>query len=49
MRPRLNILTAFGVDFRYPGVSADKPTAKEAVQFCTEIRSVVRSSLGLPS
>jgi HEPN domain-containing protein len=48
IRPKLNILTTFGVDFRYPGISADKPTAKQAVQFCTEVRSVVRSSFGLP-
>jgi HEPN domain-containing protein len=48
LRPQMKILKTYGVDFRYPGVAADKPIAKQAVQFCTEVRSVVRSSFGLP-
>ena len=48
MRSHFNRLTSYGVDFRYPGISADKPMAKQAVQFCQDIRQAVRSSLGLP-
>jgi HEPN domain-containing protein len=43
------VLQPYKIDIRYPGMKADKPIAKQAVQLCTKVRSVVRSSLGLPS
>ncbi len=47
LRPQMKVLKVYEVGFRYPGASADKPMAKQAVQFCQDIREAVRSSLGL--
>jgi len=47
IRPQLRALNAFAVEFRYPGESADKPIAKQAVAMCTDVRYKVRVSLGL--
>jgi HEPN domain-containing protein len=44
----LQLLTAFGVAFRYPGASADRAMARDAVSRCLAIRTAVRRSLGLP-
>jgi HEPN domain-containing protein len=44
----LRLLTAFGVAFRYPGASADRVMARDAVSSCLAIRAAVRQSLGLP-
>lgn len=46
-RLKLLALTLFAVAYRYPGASADKDTAREALDFCKEIRQEVRLSLGL--
>lgn len=40
-------LTAFAVAYRYPGASADKDTAGQALKFCKEVWQQVRLSLGL--
>ncbi len=47
LRPHLRTLTTFAVEFRYPGESADKATAREAWELCREVRRRVRLSLGL--
>ena len=47
LRTKLLALTAFSVAYRYPGASADKDTAREALNFCREVREQVRLSLGL--
>ena len=49
LRPHLRALTAFAVDFRYPGESADKEDAREALVLCRTVRRRVRFSLGLGS
>lgn len=49
LRPPLRTLTAFAVEFRYPGESADKAQAREALSLCREVRRRVRFSLGLES
>ncbi|WP_254175035.1 HEPN domain-containing protein [Planktothrix pseudagardhii] len=46
-RLKLLALTLFAVAYRDPGASADKDTAREALDFCKEIRQEVRLSLGL--
>jgi HEPN domain-containing protein len=46
-RQQLLELTAFAVAYRYPGVSADKDTARQALGFCKQVRQEVRLSLGL--
>jgi HEPN domain-containing protein len=40
-------LEKFAVKARYPGLSPDRATAKEAVLHARDIRSFVRQSLGL--
>lgn len=47
LRPGLNRLNVFAVQFRYPGRSADRAIAKEACHICREIRGIIRTSLGL--
>ncbi len=47
-RADLAILTAYAVEFRYPGESADGALARDAVRRCTTFRQVARASLGLP-
>lgn len=44
----LRALTVFGVTFRYPGSSADRGMARDAVRRCIAVRKAVRQSLGLP-
>ncbi len=41
-------LTGYGIDVRYPGGRPDAHPAKEALSDCATIRSLLRSSLGLP-
>jgi len=47
LRPSLRLLTAYSVEFRYPGESADKSLAREAVAMCAKVRGLVRESLGV--
>lgn len=47
LHPRLNALNSFAVIYRYPGASATKLEAKNAVKDCKEVRRLVRSALGL--
>ena len=42
---KLRTLTAYAVETRYPGNSADRELAHEAVMLCTEIRTAVRGAL----
>lgn len=48
MRPALDSLTLYAVAFRYPGDSADKKEASEAIKLCRGVRETVRLNLGLP-
>jgi HEPN domain-containing protein len=45
--PAAQALTDYAVDFRYPGDSATRDEAKQAIRDCTAIRREVRSSLRL--
>jgi HEPN domain-containing protein len=47
LRQDLIVLTDFAVDYRYPGSSATKTDAKDAVQRCNTVRLVIRRSFGL--
>jgi len=40
------LLTDYGVEFRYPGASADLELAKSALKVCKSFRAVARHSLG---
>ena len=45
-RTSLIILNRYAVDFRYPGESASKTDAKEAVSIMQSLREAMRKSLG---
>ena len=47
LRPALQNLTDFAVDFRYPGNEANEQDAKTAVRDCKSVRKEVRLALGL--
>ena len=46
-RPTFRPISAYAVSFRYPGESADKEEAAEALKICREFRKVARHSLRL--
>lgn len=46
-RPGMDRLNVYAIQFRYPGRTADRPMAKEALQICRKMRVVIRESLGL--
>jgi HEPN domain-containing protein len=43
--PNLDRLTAYAVEFRYPGVSATQPLASQAFQDCIVIRQIIQQHL----
>ena len=47
LRPHLQVLTVFAVSVRYPGESADKAEAREALNLCRAVRRCLRLHLGL--
>ena len=47
MTPDLNTLSAFAVEYRYPGDSATLDEAQEAFQKRQNIRDVIRRALQL--
>lgn len=47
LRQTLQVLTVFAVDYRYPGETADKQMAAEAVSLCKEVRGKFRDLLGM--
>lgn len=48
LRPELDYLNSFSVIYRYPGHSASKVEAKDAVGACRKVRRLVRTTFGLP-
>ena len=49
LRPAMALLSSFAVKFRYPGESATKAHAKEALTLCKDAREDMRRILGLDS
>jgi HEPN domain-containing protein len=43
----LNVLESYAVQFRYPGLTADKVEAKTALSAAEQVRMFVRNKLGL--
>lgn len=41
-------LTPYAVGYRYPGLTASKADAKDAIKDCRKVRRAVRLALGLP-
>lgn len=48
LRTSLAVVNNYAVAFRYPGESADRETAKDALHIAMQIRSVVRAAMHLP-
>ncbi|MEW6209642.1 MAG: HEPN domain-containing protein [Acidobacteriota bacterium] len=44
----LIFLNPFAVAYRYPGISATRDDARDALKNCREVRRVIRTSFGLP-
>jgi hypothetical protein len=42
----LIFLTDFAVEYRYPGSSATKAEAKEAIKRCGNVRNTIRKAFG---
>jgi DNA-binding transcriptional regulator YdaS (Cro superfamily) len=47
LRPTLDALTVYAVEFRYPGMVATQEIAQDALQDCISIRQILRVHLGL--
>jgi HEPN domain-containing protein len=47
LRSDLDSLSAYAVEYRYPGQSADEIEAREALEACRKVKAVVRAALGL--
>lgn len=47
LRSELHPLTAYAVEYGYPGESSDQSEAREALEACRRVRSVVRAAFGL--
>lgn len=47
LQPHLNALNVYAVVYRYPGSSASKAEAKDAIKNCREVRRHVRQVFGL--
>jgi HEPN domain-containing protein len=47
LRSQLHSLTAYAVEYRYPGESSGKSEAEEDLEVCKAVRQAVRTSLGL--
>jgi HEPN domain-containing protein len=45
LRPTLAILNAYAVEYRYPGESADKEVARQAVKMAEEVKRAVLGEL----
>ncbi|MCX6360602.1 MAG: HEPN domain-containing protein [Armatimonadetes bacterium] len=48
VRTQLAGLTDYAVRYRYPGDSADRDEARQALLMCKQVRMVARGLLGLP-
>jgi HEPN domain-containing protein len=47
IQPDLTVMEGYAIQFRYPGSTADKSEAKEALQASDKVRAFVRGKLGL--
>jgi HEPN domain-containing protein len=47
LRPTLEVLTAYAVEFRYPGISANQELAAQSFEDCVKVRQVIRQYFSL--
>ncbi|ASC72608.1 hypothetical protein XM38_035660 [Halomicronema hongdechloris C2206] len=45
LRPTLDALTVYAVEFRYPGMAATREIAYQALQDCIRVRQILRQHL----
>ena len=48
LRPALQRLVSYAVVYRYPGKTALRAEAREAISHCRAVREIARRSFGLP-
>jgi HEPN domain-containing protein len=49
LAPVLKKMSGYAVEFRYPGKSASKNEARDAIEWALHVRELARASLGLPT
>jgi HEPN domain-containing protein len=49
LRPAAQLLSDYAVRFRYPGATADRGKAREAMAACKLVRETARQTFGLPA
>ena len=47
LEAEFRILNDYAVEYRYPGETADKETAKKTFNICKHLRAIIRQGLGL--
>jgi HEPN domain-containing protein len=47
IQPDTNVLEGYAIQFRYPGLSADKAEAKEALSAAERVCTIIRNKIGL--
>lgn len=47
LQPQLQALNVYAIEYRYPGNSASRTDAANAIKYCQEVRRIIRRSFGL--
>jgi HEPN domain-containing protein len=47
LRPMLEVLTTYAVEFRYPGISANQALATQSFEDCETVRQIIRQHFSL--
>jgi HEPN domain-containing protein len=47
IQPEINVMEGYATQFRYPGLTAEKQEAKDALSGCDRVREFVRGMLGI--
>jgi HEPN domain-containing protein len=47
LRPTLEVLTAYAVEFRYPGISANQELGAQSFEDCVKVRQIIRQYFSL--
>jgi HEPN domain-containing protein len=47
LRPMLEVLTTYAVEFRYPGISANQSLAAQSLKDCATVRQIIRQQFSL--
>src|SRR6185295_3392474 len=47
LQPQLHALNVYAIEYRYPGNTASRTDAANAIKYCQEVRRIIRRSFGL--